>query len=725
MTDTTQARRSRRNTHQTTTNTTARTISVDPDTVPGRRVALSAARAAHTTAAPHRATGTYRPHPRGFGFVDLDAPLELPGKPAGTEPVTSCFVPPNLVEGLLDADRVALTVDLADGRGTAAAIRMTSRTRTQVFGVVEAAQHGKCLRLDPHVGHGRWALQGPAPVNGAAVLADVVAGGARTATVAKVWPAATSAEALRERVLARHQISVAYPDDVLEQAASIVDGTHARFPAKRTDLTGRTTITIDAASSRDLDDALSARRNADGSLTVWVHIADVAAHLQPGSPLDREAARTGTSVYLPGWNRPMLPPELSEGSLSLLPGVVRDTLTVEMSVAEDGTLTSVEVYASTIKSDARVTYTDAAQVMAGKTPAESHSGTVTAALRLLAEAADRISAQRADRGGVDAGRSEAPMTVAVDASGMPVAVAAGELNAANLVVERLMVAANESVAAWLLARELPAMFRTHPAPDRAATARLGAYCDQFGVAVNLGEQLTPQGASALATALKSAALAAQAGVWEVLMSGMGRAQYTPHAGQHFGLGSSAYLHFTSPIRRYADVLVHRAVHAHLYGLPAHALPGAGELVDVGHRLNEGAAVAARAEAHARKAMWMTVLADQVRAHPGKVFTGHVSGVSAKGVFVTLDGSRVSGMLSVRTLPGRDWATDEHEFVLARPEGGRFALGEPIEVKVLNASSESGQLELCLPSHRPALRRSPRGGTRARPGQPSRRSLAQR
>lgn len=646
--------------------------------------------------------GVFRPHVRGFGFVDFDEPHTA----ADGAVVTSCFVPPPLTGVLLDADLVvAAFVVEPDGRATASKVDLETRTRTEVFGVVE---QGLGLRLDPHLGSGAWTLAGrieDLPV-GAAVLADVT--GDRTADPSDEWDDPTAADALLERVRVRHRLPLDHPANVLaevEQIAAPGGRRGGRRPAvARRDLRALTTFTIDAPHSRDLDDALSVYpADPDGGIRVCVHIADVSAHVRPGTAVDREARRAATSVYLPGWTRPMLPERLSEDALSLVPGAERDALTVEMRVAADGVVTSADVSATRIVSDLRLSYEVAADVLAGGTP-DDVPAEVVDALRWLRTAAARLGVQRVRRGGVEARRVEPDVTVAV-VGGVAEQVAATPSNPANLLVERLMVAANEAVATWLVDRGLPGIFRVHPAPGADAAPVLEAFCAAAGFHPGFGRQLTPLDLAALSAQLDAAADDTAAAVWDVLLGFLGRASYTPEPGDHFGLASAGYLHFTSPIRRYADLVVHRVVHAFLSGeRDADSYPDG--LAELCRHIDAAARTASTAERQMRKALWLVTLNRQVEADPESTFPGRVTGIGAKGAFVTLDGSRVSGMVGVRELPGRGWTEAPDGLALVDAAGHRIGYGDAVQVQVVSADVESGQLELRLSGQERAARQRP-------------------
>lgn len=630
-------------------------------------------------------TGTLRVNARGFGFVDLATPVQ------STEHgvVGSCFVPPAMLDGLLSDDRVevALVVE-ADGRGTATAVALRERVRTSLYGVVVRTPTGLGLRPDPHVGHGGWALEGRLEglEAGNAVLADIT--GPRVADPCDVWDDPTWPDALLGRILARHRISEEMP--AYDAAATARPRRGAAVP--RRDLREMTSFTIDAPTSRDLDDALGVLpAEVDGGLRVFVHIADVSAHLPPGSAVDVEARRAGTSVYLPDWTRPMLPPELSEDALSLLPGVDRDVLTVEMRLSADGSLTAADVYAARIRSLARLSYEQAAEVLSGRTP-DDVPNEIVHALRWLRTAAARLGVQRMRRGGVEARRVEPELTVRV-LDGLPVTVAAPPSNPANLLIERLMVAANESVARWLVDRGLPGMFRVHPAPRPDAAPALEAFCSAAGYHPGFGESLTPLGLAALSAQLDLAADATSSAVWDVLLGFLGRASYTPVAGPHFGLASDSYLHFTSPIRRYADLTVHRVVRAFLSGArDPNAFPGRDEMTALGAHLNQVSGESARAEREMRKALWLLTLRESATGQPDLELRGRVSGLTAKGAMVTLERSLVSGFLPARSLPGRGWHLAEDGLVL---QAGRHRLGygDAVTVRFAAADLEAGSLDL--------------------------------
>jgi ribonuclease R len=382
-----------------------------------------------------------------------------------------------------------------------------------------------------------------------------------------------------------------------------------------------------------------------------------------------------------------------------------------MRIAPDGTVTAADVYATRIRSNTRLSYETAAAVLAGQRP-EEVADDVLDALRWLRTAAARLGVQRLRRGGVEARRVEPELTVEV-VEGEAATVAAKPSNPANLLIERLMVAANESVAGWLVDRGLPGIFRVHPspAPTRPRRSRRSARRPATTPASAAPDAARPRGAVGPAGRRGDDTASA---VWDVLLGFLGRASYTPVAGGHFGLASSGYSHFTSPIRRYADLAVHRVLHAYLGGSrDAADFPTAAEMSELCGHINTAARTASQAENQMRKSLWLAELASADPARP----TRRGSPASGpKGIFVTLDRSRVSGMSQPASCPA-GLGADRRRARAGRRAGHRLGYGDLLTVRITKADWESGQLELALEGPTPPRERSSgrtRSGSGTRP-----------
>jgi len=409
--------------------------------------------------------GTIAVHPRGFGFLDLDSGLG------------SAFVVPPDLNAFVAGDRVsAKLVTAADGRTSATALSLVERTQRELYGPVVRRGGRLWLRVDRTIANTDWGLEG------ADALADgtlVVALIARP-QVAQLTRVVAPVDASLELVRVRHGLRTDYPaltTDLAEPSLVSLMG--------RQDLRELPTVTIDGPTSRDLDDAVAVLpAGKDGGLRVFVSIADVDAAVPAGSPVDLEARARGTSVYLAGQVLNMRPPALSEEALSFLPGVDRMTLTAELRLDADGAVTAVDLYPSVIRSHARLSYSAVTAFLD-----HGDSGDIPPAvlptLRWLRTASARLGAMRTARGGVELLREEAYFTV--DAGGEPTAIDVRADGSANVLVERLMVAANEGVARWLVERGLPGMFRVHEEPDADTVNQLVESAHAFGFELGLAE----------------------------------------------------------------------------------------------------------------------------------------------------------------------------------------------------------------------------------------------
>ena len=625
------------------------------------------------------AEGTYSAHPRGFGFVRLDTPIPVAAAENGL--VDSAFVTPIDARELFAGDRVQVRVDVSDGRGTVVHLMSSTRARTRVFGHVIAEAGRFYLVPDPNVASGKVKLPAGAQVTaGEWVLWDL-----RGRTVVTRFDALTPAT-VRAMVFERHQFPLHHNQSVINQADRLAAQVTGRLAGAvgigRTDYTGVTTVTIDGPTSKDLDDAISAAVVADG-IRVWVHVADVASAVPAGSAVDKAARETGTSVYLPGWNRPMLPSTLSEQAVSLLPGVPRETVTVAYTVTDDGSVRDIDVTLGRVVSDAQLTYQGTSAVLAGTEKAPNQP--IGDLLTMAAEAAARLGRERDARSDLATDYSSARLTdpsVHTTTAADPYAGATftstptAPAYATEQLIERLMVAANESVCAWLTARDLPGLFRVHGSPSVDLLDDLVAFSAHAE-----GPQAQPfTAADPVARYLeligRSDSASVTDGAKTLLMRHTSRAEYTATAGDHYGLGSTGYLHFTSPLRRYADLLVHRVVHAHLAGRTAELAELAELIGEMSAHLSERSSAAGRVESGFLRYATAEVFAPATRGTVEAI----VSGFSPKAVFVTDPATGLSGQLPLAKLDDR-WTVDARKVAVRSTAGKVVHLGDRMPVRL--------------------------------------------
>jgi len=493
-----------------------------------------------------RLRGTVRVHPRGFGFL-------VPEHDEGR----SAFIAPPDLNPLLEGDRVEAEVRISpDGRASASSCRLLERPRKRVFGKVVTHHGALHVKVDREVANRDWPLdttKNPAVRPGAMVIAAVV--GDHVTFESCLDP---SSDPAIERIVVRHDLPAEFPVAVLDEAESVEEAP-IRQVARR-DLRELPTVTVDAAASRDLDDAISALpADAEGALRLLVSISDVAAWVSAGSALDVEAFHRATSVYLPDRVLPMLPPSLSEDGLSLLPESDRTAITVELRITPEGEIPSVDIYRSRIRSDRRLSY-DQAAAFVDDGVLETENEALREMLGWCRTAWARLSQARARRGGLETAREEA--RVGLDPhTGRPTVLTPQATSTAHEMIERFMVAANEAVAGWLEARGVPCPFRVHDEPNESAVRRMAAMATNFGFLPGFGSRLTPLALAALERQIRNAS--ATPAIVAVMNKALGPARYSVQPSLHFGLATSRYVHFTSPIRRYADLLVHRAVSGYL------------------------------------------------------------------------------------------------------------------------------------------------------------------
>ncbi len=619
----------------------------------------------------HR-TGRIAVHPRGFGFLGFEAP----------EGESSAFVAPPDLGPFLDGDVASAEVTTgADGRSNATRLTLVSRSREELFGSVGGRGNKRFLQVDRSVSNSDWPFE-PGSADKLELGSFVVAA-IRGRHVVPLRTVAQDADLGLERCVVRHGLRAAFPPAVLEGARAAAAAVSLQG---RRDLREVPTVTIDAASTTDIDDALSALpADADGALRVLVSIADVDAFVPEGSPMDLEARLRGTSVYLAGRVLHMLPESLASDAASLKQGVERPALTAELRIDPEGRVTAVDLYASVLRSHARLTYDAVTELFTTGSSKDVPEGVVPT-LRWLRTAAARLSAVRNARGGVELGRDEA--YVSFDpATREPIRVEARADTEAHRLVERLMVAANEAVADWLVTRGQPGVFRVHDAPEHDRVATLGQFAHNLGIEAGFGPQLTPRGLAAFEAQSRGSPVAPA--LHSVLGRMLGPARYTVHPSPHFGLAAPLYLHFTSPIRRYADLLVHRIVKRYLGGDRTLA-PGDLALEEQAQAINRAAAQATKAENERHR----MIVARWFSSRIGEKAHGHVIAVKPFGLIVQILGTGATGTVAMEALPDGPYRMEEGGFAASGPKH-RFVMGQALEVVVAGASEELGRVELTL------------------------------
>jgi len=496
-----------------------------------------------------------------------------------------------------------------------------------------------------------------------------------------------------EVVLRHYGIQEEFPDAVLEAAGRFPADPRPQDWAGREDLREQIVVTIDGESARDFDDAVSIDRLPNGVFRLGVHIADVSHYVKEGDALDLEAYRRGTSVYYPERAIPMLPEGLSNGLCSLRPQVPRLTTSAFMDINRDGEILAKRFAETVIRSTRRMTYNEVRRILEEPAAGDAEEyGAVLPVLREMHHLMQILNHARSVRGSIDFDLPEG--SVVLDTDGVMVGVMPGERNVAHRIVEEFMIAANESVALELVTREVGALFRVHGAPTPARVEELREVLATFGLTLRGdSENLHP---SALQEVLREVqGRPEEPFVSSVVLRTLQRARYDPECLGHYALASPFYCHFTSPIRRYPDLIVHRRLKALLHGRAKEEaersrllerLPVVGEHTSQTER---------RAEQSERDLLqWKKVrfLAGRV----GETFKGRITGVQPFGLFVQIEGYFVDGLVPVRTM-GDDfyrYEPDTHRLVGERARRV-FRLADPVEVVLVGASQRHRGLDFKL------------------------------
>lgn len=606
----------------------------------------------------------------------------------------------------MNGDEVEVAIIEQRGRAPRAVVRsVLSRAVITFLGrYAQAGPLGAVRPLDARIGHDFFVVpEDESPrrlgvADGDVVVARITEYPTRKSspvvTLERRVGAANEVDLNVESVVASFGLPGDFSPSVLEQAEKIVadvDGALAREPSRR-DLRDELCVTVDPADARDFDDAVGARRLPDGGYELAVHIADVTHYVGADTPVDNEAKRRTCSAYLVDRVIPMLPERLSNDVCSLRPGEDRLAMSVLMRLDARGAVTRARAFPSAIRSAARLCYdeVDAFLDGSGTVPDER----VAETLRALDEIRALRERVRRDRGAIDFETVEARVTL--DDAGHPTGVSVRRRTRATGLIEEAMLLANECVAERLASAEAPAAYRVHepPAPDDLKAClqplrELGVLDGEDAAGLLSGSAHAIRGVLERADGLPCAPM-----VGALLLRAQRRAVYLPQNLGHYALGASAYCHFTSPIRRYPDVLVHRALKALLSGraegpemrAQAAALPQLCRTCSERERAADGAA----------RASQKIKMAELFSERVGERFSGVVSGCASFGLFVTLDETYAEGLVPVRALGDEWFSYDDARLTLTGEESGEvWRLGRRVAVEVTGTNVARGQIDLAL------------------------------
>lgn len=619
--------------------------------------------------------GTYKANQRGFGFVILP------------EEASDIYISEENTGGAFDGDEVevVITRESGDRNREGQIVRIISRGVVRIVGLYQKklkSSYGFVLPDNQRIIQDIFIPVGASKgaVNGHKVVAELTSYGGNgrkpEGKIIEIIGHINDPGTDIMSIVKGFDLPVEFPEKVLNQAERAARPISDADAAGRKDLKDWQMVTIDGEDAKDLDDAVSITRDGDNYI-LGVHIADVTNYVQENSALDREAYKRGTSVYLADRVIPMLPHTLSNGICSLNEGVDRLALSCIMTVNEKGIVTDHEIAETVICVDRRMTYTSVKKILEEQDEEEiSKYRELVPMFQLMEELSGILRRRREQRGSIDFDFPETKMVL--DENGRPLEIKPYDRNVAAKIIEDFMLLANETVAEDYYWQELPFVYRTHETPEEGKVRALATFINNFGYSMHVGiNEVRPKEIQKLLA--KTAGTPEEALISRLALRSMKQARYMPENTGHFGLAANYYTHFTSPIRRYPDLQIHRIIKDSLRGRMKEE-----KIQHYQKILPEVTKQASETERRAEEAERETVKlkkAEYMQEHIGEVFEGVISGLTKWGMYVELPNT-VEGLVHVVNMTDDHYDYDESRYEMAGVHTGKvYKLGQKIHVRV--------------------------------------------
>ncbi len=626
-------------------------------------------------------TGIYSGTARGFGFVTIEGWQQ------------DVFIPADQTGGAMHQDRVQIRVEpqRQDKRAEGAVTRVLGRANHSVVGYYQKSSgYGFVVPDNRKLGQDIFIPQGKdlGAVTGHKVVVDITdygSPGKGKGSGTGKSPEGAVTEILGHvndpgvdilSLVRAYDLPEEFPDEAMRQAGSTKEEVSEDELDGRRDLRSWQTVTIDGEDAKDLDDAITISKE-DFGYRLGVHIADVTHYVTEGCPLDEEALKRGTSVYLVDRVIPMLPHRLSNGICSLNAGVDRLALSCIMDIDSQGRVIGHEIAETVIRVDRRMTYTEVNAVITDRDPAVmAEYADFVEMFDRMKVLADILREKRRTRGSIDFDFPETK--IVLDDRGMPLEVKPYDRNAATKIIEDFMLAANETIAEDYFWQELPFLYRTHDNPDPEKMKRLATFINNFGYTIHFQNgEIHPGELQKLLTRIEGSE--EEALLSRLTLRSMKQAKYAPMCTGHFGLAARYYTHFTSPIRRYPDLQIHRIIKENLHGGLTEERLAHYDKILMGIAI-QCSSMERRAEEAERETLKLKKC-EYMEARIGQVFEGVISGVTNRGFYVELPNT-VEGMVSVNDLQEDFYVFEEEQMELRGEASGRvYRLGQKLRVRV--------------------------------------------
>ena len=623
--------------------------------------------------------GVYQAHPRGFGFVTIEGETD------------DIFIPEKETNGALHGDTVEilLTASPEGKRKEGKIVKIAERGTAKIVGLYQVAKgkhYGFVIPDNQRFLQDIFVPEERAKgaVDGHKVVVELTSYGSDNAKpegkIVEILGHVNDPGVDIMSIVKSYDLPVEFPEKVMNQAERVPEEVSDADMAGRKDLREWVMVTIDGEDAKDLDDAVSLTRTEDGkNWILGVHIADVANYVQERSALDREALHRGTSVYLADRVIPMLPHRLSNGICSLNAGVDRLAMSCIMTVDAKGDVIDHEICESVIRVNERMSYTSVKKIL------EDHDEEETTRyidlvpmFEEMEQLAGILRNRRHQRGSIDFDFPESK--IMLDEEGHPMEIRSYDRNVATKIIEDFMLLANETVAEEYYWREIPFVYRVHETPDEDKIKKLAILINNFGYSLHISDEVRPGQIQKLLAKIQGTPQETM--ISRLALRSMKQARYTPENDGHFGLAARYYTHFTSPIRRYPDLQIHRIIKDDLRGRMNEKKMEHYQTI-----LPEVTRQASETERRAEEAERETIRlkkAEYMEAHIGEVFEGVISGITNWGIYVELSNT-IEGLVHVANMydDHYDYYEDRYEMV-GEHTGKTYKLGETVYVRVIDA-----------------------------------------
>ncbi len=635
-------------------------------------------------------TGKLQSTMKGFAFLIPD-----------DKTMSDVFIPASEMEGAMNADRVMVKLTLkAEGtkRSEGTVIRIMERANAEVVGTFEQSRDfgfvipdNRKINMDIYV---------PGALSAGAKAGDKVVVKITKWPKGRRNPEGKVIEILGQKgdpgtdilsVIRKYQLPEDFPKKVLAEADGVPQEVSDEEISRRKDLRDLTTITIDGADAKDLDDAISIERLENGNFKLWVHIADVTHYVKEGSPLDKEALKRATSVYLVDRVIPMLPRRLSNGICSLNPKVNRLTMTCMMEIDMNGGVVDHQLSETVIKTNERMIYADVSDILEGvDRPELKQYEYLYDTFKSMEELAKILRAKRERRGAIDFNFPEA--RIIVDEDGRPTEIRRADRRIANRLIEEFMLAANETVAEHMHWLDLPFVYRVHATPDEEKIVAFNKFIHNFGFFVKGAQgEIHPKAVQNLISKVEGKP--EEHIISKMMLRSLKQAKYSPANDGHFGLAADYYCHFTSPIRRYPDLQIHRIIRELLQNkLHPKRVEQLTSIVEYSsEQASEQERIAEKAERETDDIKKCEYMLDYI----GEEFEGTISSVTSFGLFIELDNT-IEGLTRMNLLDDDYYYYDEENMQLVGERTkNTYRIGDKVVVRVERVDVDAREIDFFI------------------------------